>query len=84
MYEQDSSQLFPLVSVPVLICAADDGSERAENKRFLVAAAEQAIPQARVVWFEDCAHDIHVDRPDLLAEKMLAFVGTNVKLNLKN
>ena len=77
MYDQDSSQLFPSVQVPVLICAADDGSERSRSRRALVAAAEQAIPQARVVWFEDTAHDIHVDRPDLLAEKMLSFAGTN-------
>jgi len=74
LFEQDASELFSQVRVPVLICAADDGSEWANQKRPLVEAAERGIPQAKVAWFEDTAHDIHVDRPGLLAEKMLGFV----------
>lgn len=75
MYDQDSAELFPKVQVPVLICVADDGSEWAQRKRPLVETAKQAIPQAQVVWFKDTAHDIHVDKPDLLIEKILDFVG---------
>jgi len=77
MYDQQPAVLYPQVQEPVLICAADDGSEWAQRKRGAVAAAGAAIPHAEVRWFEQTAHDIHVHRPELLARAMLDFVESN-------
>jgi pimeloyl-ACP methyl ester carboxylesterase len=73
MYDQDPSTLFPKVKEPVLICAADDGSERMDFKRVQVEEAVNSLPQAELCWFDDCKHDIHVDRPIELAARMLEF-----------
>jgi len=73
IYDQDVAGLFPKVQEPVLICPAEQGPLPVEEKRRLVLAAADAIPHAEVVWFPNTAHDIHVDRPKQLADKMLAF-----------
>lgn len=73
LYDQQPQKLYPQLQVPVLICAADDGSEWAERKREQVRIASAAIPQATVNWFKDTAHDIHVQRPQTLAQTMLNF-----------
>lgn len=75
MYDQRPGDLYPLMQEPVLICAADDGSEWAQRKREPVVAATAAIPHARALWFEHTDHDIHVQRPFALAQAMLEFVG---------
>ncbi|MCB2179548.1 alpha/beta hydrolase [bacterium] len=75
IYDQDVASLFPKVQEPVLICPAEQGPLPVEEKRQLVQAAANAIPQAEVVWFHNTAHDIHVDRPDELANAMLAFAN---------
>ena len=73
LWEHGSSALYPSISVPVLICPASDGSgDRLARKRESVAAAESALFRSRVHWFENTAHDIHVHRPDALADLMLA------------
>lgn len=74
MYDQDASQLYARVQVPVLICPANDGSAFADHKRPLVEAAAQGIAKAQVVWFEDTAHDIHVDRPEMLVREIVTFI----------
>lgn len=74
MYEQQPAALYPQVQEPVLICAADDGSEWAQRKRGAVATASADIPRAELRWFEQTAHDIHVHRPELLARAMLDFI----------
>ncbi|MFN2144430.1 MAG: alpha/beta fold hydrolase [Anaerolineales bacterium] len=75
LYDQDVTTLFPRVSVPVLICPADDGSEWSASKRPLVEAAAGNIPDARVRWFEGSAHDIHVDRPEELSAELIEFAA---------
>lgn len=77
MYDQQPARLYPQIQEPVLICAADDGSEWARHKRGAVAAAGAAIPHAEIRWFEQTAHDIHVHRPELLAGVMLDFIEKN-------
>jgi len=73
LYDQDVERLFPQVKEPVLICPAEQGPIPMAEKRQLVQAAVDKIPRAEVVWFEDTAHDIHVDRPKALASAMLEF-----------
>ena len=79
MFEQDLSAQFPRVQEPVLICAADDGSDRMPFKQKQVQAAELALKQVWVRWFPDCAHDIHIDQPAQLADAIMEnpFQGKN-------
>lgn len=80
LWEQRSSQLHPKIACPVLICPAGDPSatlragsdpERLERKRESVDQAAKVIPKAQVHWFENTAHDIHIHRPDILADLLL-------------
>lgn len=75
MYDQDVAALYPQVQEPVLICAADDGTDWAARKRPLVETAVAHIPHATALWFENSAHDIHVDQPDALTEAFLQAAG---------
>lgn len=81
LWEQQPGSLFALVEEPVLICAAleeDESSPRTQNKRRMVAAAEEGLPVSKVVWFPDTAHDIHVHRPRELAELFLSEVENGI------
>lgn len=72
LWEQKPSQLYSRVSTPTLIAVADRGPpQRMERKHNEVAAAEKGMACARVRWFHDTAHDIHVHRPRELADWML-------------
>lgn len=73
MYEQDPRLLYPRIRVPVLICVADDGSEKTTRKRLQVQAATEGLEQVEVIWFQQAAHDIHVDQPSVLASTILNF-----------
>ncbi len=73
MYEQKLGALFPLVEEPVLICVADDGTDWTERKRAQVQAAEAGLRIVEIAWFPDAAHDIHVDKPKDLTDRMLEF-----------
>ncbi len=73
LYDQDVENLFPQVREPVLICPAEQGPIPQSEKRSLVQRAAELIPQSEVVWFENTAHDIHVDRPKALAAAMIDF-----------
>ena len=72
LWEHHPPALYPRVTVPTLIVpAASEGEGSAASKRDLVGEAEVAVPRARVVWFHDTAHDVHVHRPQALARVML-------------
>jgi len=73
LHNQEVLRLFARVREPVLICAAADGSEWDLRKRDQVAVAAELIPRAEVRWFQQTAHDIHLDRPQDLAAAMLDF-----------
>jgi pimeloyl-ACP methyl ester carboxylesterase len=76
IWEQRPSELYWQVKAPTLIAAADDHGRDPdmERKRFEVASAEAGIENVRVRWFEDTAHDIHVERPLELADWILEAV----------
>jgi pimeloyl-ACP methyl ester carboxylesterase len=68
LWDHHPPHLYPLVTIPVLICPAVTGdAERMERKRLAVRKAEQGLARVRVCWFENTAHDIHVHRPEELA-----------------
>lgn len=71
MWEQRPRELYPRVTKPVLICAADSGDAWTVHKRRQVAAAEAGLPHREVHWFLGTDHDIHVHRPDQLAQLFL-------------
>ncbi len=72
LWEHHSSELFPKITVPALLCPAFNGEgERVERKRESVDQASKAIPRARVHGFEDTDHDIHIQRPEALTDLML-------------
>lgn len=71
MWDQRPQTLYPQVTAPVLICVAHSGDDWSERKRALVAAAQTGLPRSEVHWFSATDHDIHVHRPDALAELFL-------------
>lgn len=72
LWEHKPSAIYPQVTAPVLIVAADDGAARREwRKETEVARAQAGLRRVRVHWFRDTAHDVHVHRPEELAALML-------------
>ena len=73
LWEQRPPALFPRVTAPVLICAADSNhsGEWQAIKQRQVAAAETGLPHAEVHWFHETAHDIHIHRPVALSQHFL-------------
>jgi pimeloyl-ACP methyl ester carboxylesterase len=78
MWEQEPQTLYPQVTTPVLICPAGGDAGWLEIKRKMVAAAQAALPRAQVHWFPATDHDIHVHRPDALAELFLRAVENGI------
>lgn len=84
IYEQKTSELYPRLRCPALLCPAISPlphDERAEQfialKRAGVARAEQASPLVKTIWFQDTVHDIPLHRPVELAQAMIEF-GTHL------
>ena len=79
LWEQRPPHLYAKVQEPVLICPADNGNaEWFGVKTKQVAAAEQGLARAEVHWFHETAHDIHVHRPDALAQLMLDSLASGI------
>lgn len=75
LWEHRPSQLYPRIEEPVCITPADTGDrEWSEHKRERVALAVDHLRRCRVRWFPETAHDIHVHRPQELADAMLEAV----------
>jgi pimeloyl-ACP methyl ester carboxylesterase len=84
LYEQRPSRLLPLVRCPVLILPArrptDDPEERElmERRVALVTRAEAILRRAgtpvAVAWFENTVHDVPIQRPGELAERIQRFI----------
>jgi len=76
MWDHRTSQLYARVEEPALLCPAARGDPaRVALKREGVAHASAALPRARVHWFEDTDHDVHVHRPNELARVILDSVA---------
>jgi len=80
IYEQKTSELFPRLRCPTLLCPAvpppprDERSEQfLARKREGVAHAEQANPLVRTLWFDDTVHDVPLHRPAELARAIADF-----------
>lgn len=72
LWLQRPPELYPHVREPVLIALADDGNELWVNRKKRQAeAAAAGLPNAEIHWFHNTPHDIHVDKPERLAQLML-------------
>lgn len=73
MWEQRPTTLYGLVTAPTLICVAEVPANPAWNsvKARQVMAAQTGLPASEVVWFANTDHDIHVHRPQELADLLL-------------
>jgi pimeloyl-ACP methyl ester carboxylesterase len=68
LWEQKPAHLYGRVVTPTLIAVAPaPDSPRMMRKEHEVAEAQASIKNARVRWFHDSIHDIHIDKPDALA-----------------
>lgn len=75
LWERRPSDLYPDVDVPVLLLPVEDeASSWTSGKRREVAAAERSLPRVRVRWFADSDHDVHVQRPDEVADALAGAV----------
>ena len=79
MWNEPCSTMFPRVSCPTLIVAADPRN-RGGNPEFLqlrqdmARAAQSAITQCKVEWIPDTSHDIGYHKPKELAQVLLDFL----------
>jgi non-heme chloroperoxidase len=80
IYEQKTSDLYPRLRCPALLCPAvppPPRDERGEQflalKREGIARAEQSNPLVRTLWFDDTVHDVPLQRPAELAEAIAEF-----------
>lgn len=80
MWEQRPAQLYAQVPVPVLICPArkDQDPTQAATKEKEVAVAREKLPNAAVHWFDDTDHDIHIHRPQQLANLLIEHVRNGI------
>lgn len=72
LWSQRPPQFYPHVQEPVLIALADDGNEQwISRKKRQAEAAAVGLKNATIHWFPHTPHDIHVDKPNALAQLML-------------
>ncbi len=75
LWDQQPSQLWPRVSVPVLALVADTGqADWTAKKRAAMQRADQLLTTAGVpheIRWVEADHDIHAQHPDLVADAML-------------
>ncbi len=75
LWEADTPSRFPEVDCPVLVLPSLNGSaEQVPQKRERVLAATRRLPHGSVVWLEDSIHDVPLQRPELVARAILAFL----------
>jgi hypothetical protein len=80
MWDQQVEGLYSQIKQSVLICVAADAKnpDWTKAKQAQVSVAETTIPQTTVHWFDDTDHDIHVHRPQALANLFLDAVNNGV------
>ncbi len=81
MWEENAEQLYPQVHCPALFlpCIPPEPHDEmaAQFMRFKregAALAERLVPQARIEWLIDSIHDVPLQKPEELAEKIRRFV----------
>ena len=80
MWDDPASATLPRIECPTLIVPAGPsaeraGSEFAESRRRMVAAAEQSLKNCRVHWISETIHDIGYHKPQELAQVISDFLA---------
>lgn len=77
LFEGDPSALYPQVHVPVLVVPAvtDPPTDFDTVKRAAVGEALDRLPDARVEWYVNADHDLHVQHPVRLASDLTRLAG---------
>lgn len=72
MWDYSPTKLYGSVREPVLITAPVEADpDRARRRAESVERARVSLARAKVRWFEDSVHDIHIQRPDELSQEIL-------------
>ena len=86
MWEENAEQLYPQVHCPALFLPCNPPEPHDEmtaqfiySKREGAALAGRLMPQARIEWLIDSIHDVPLQKPEEVAEKILGFVD-NLRL----
>jgi pimeloyl-ACP methyl ester carboxylesterase len=81
LWEQDAEQLYPQVHCPTLFLPCippEPHDEMAVNFLYFkhegAALAERLLPGAKVEWLPDSIHDVPLQRPEVVAMKIVEFV----------
>lgn len=82
MWEQDADALYRQVKCPALFlpCIPPEPADAMAagfltSKRESAARIEALMPQARIEWLADSIHDVPLQRPGLVAEKIRGFAA---------
>ena len=74
-WDHRPSELYPVVSCPVLLLPARQPGAPTPtsailwpDKKEAVSLAERLLPTSETVWLEDSIHDVPIQRPELVAE----------------
>lgn len=77
LWEADTPARFPELDCPVLVLPSlNGGAEQVAQKRERALAAARRLPHGSVVWLEDAIHDVPLQRPELVARAIGAFLDT--------
>ncbi|MGI8684073.1 MAG: alpha/beta fold hydrolase [Acidimicrobiales bacterium] len=74
LWEHRPSLVFPDLDVPVLLITADSGDAWSSDKRAATDRATKLLRRGRSHWISPADHDIHVQKPELVANLLLEAV----------
>jgi len=74
LWEHRPSLVFPDLDVPVLLITADSGDAWSSDKRAATDRAATLLRTGRCHWISPADHDIHVQRPEVVADLVLKAV----------
>lgn len=86
MWDEDPAAIYPAVRAPVFYALAEPSTSDSGSRDFAslkhrgIAEATKLLsssPQVSVEWMPDTIHDIPLQRPEALAERMNAFLTTH-------
>ncbi len=80
MWEQDPEELYPRIKCPALFLPClppephdEPSAQFLSRKREAIVVIQHRLPQAKVEWLRDSIHDVPIQKPGLVAEKIRAF-----------
>jgi pimeloyl-ACP methyl ester carboxylesterase len=75
LWEHRPSLVFPDLDVPVLLVTADSADAWSTDKRAATDRAAELLSRGRAHWISPADHDIHVQKPAVVADLLLEAVN---------